>query len=160
MVDRAWNIIPGTICWAVWKERNARIFKEEKWSEESILTSIKQIIWESIAISKLSNFSDRPRLVDQRTLQLLELHPPPQNNMTLGMANQDAPYHWHPPDKDILKLNYDGVAKGNPGVASFGEVFKNSKGEIIWLYAGSLGKATNNAVELHALEHGLDIVKV
>lgn len=76
------------------------------------------------------------------------------------MENQHAPYYWHPPDKHILKLNYDGSAKGNLGVAGFGGVFKNSKGEIIWLYTGSLGIATNNATELHALEHGLDFAKL
>ena len=76
------------------------------------------------------------------------------------MEGTDAPDKQQPPNKDILKLNYDGTAKGNPGVTGVGGVFRNYKGNILWIYDGNIGKATKNTVELLALEHGLDISKV
>jgi ribonuclease HI len=39
-----------------------------------------------------------------------------------------------------------------------GGVIRDSKGNIIWLYAGSLGNSTNNAHEFGALETGLEIL--
>lgn len=65
---------------------------------------------------------------------------------------------WRPPELGTLKLNYDGTAKGNPGQVGFGGVFRNSKGEIIWIYEGNIGSTINNVVELHALENGITIV--
>jgi ribonuclease HI len=55
-------------------------------------------------------------------------------------------------------LNFDGAAKGNPGRTCLGGVIKDSKGNIIRLYARSLGKSTNNATEFGALETGLEIL--
>jgi ribonuclease HI len=55
-------------------------------------------------------------------------------------------------------LNFDGVAKGNVGVAGMGGVIGDSGGNIIQLYAGSMGNSTNNATEFGALEIGLEIL--
>lgn len=41
MVERVWNIFPGTICWEVWKKLKAQIFVEEKIPEENMLVLIK-----------------------------------------------------------------------------------------------------------------------
>lgn len=65
---------------------------------------------------------------------------------------------WWLPEQGTFKLNYDGATKGNLGPASFGGVFRNSKGDIIWIYDGNIGSSTNNSAELHALEHGITIV--
>jgi ribonuclease HI len=48
--------------------------------------------------------------------------------------------------------------KGNPGRTSLGGVIKDNKGNIIRLYAVSLGNTTNNAAEFRALEIGLEIL--
>jgi ribonuclease HI len=50
------------------------------------------------------------------------------------------------------------VENGNLGVARMGGVIKYSGGNIIWLYAGSMGNSINNAVEFGALELGLEIL--
>jgi ribonuclease HI len=43
-------------------------------------------------------------------------------------------------------------------VAGAGGVIRDSGGNIIQLYAGSMGNSTNNAVEFGALELGLEIL--
>jgi ribonuclease HI len=48
-------------------------------------------------------------------------------------------------------LNFYGASKGNPGLVGFGGAICNERGEIEWIYAGSLGVESNNAVELFAL---------
>jgi ribonuclease HI len=55
-------------------------------------------------------------------------------------------------------MNFDGALKGNPGQIGMGGVIRVSKGNIIQLYAGSLGNSTNNTTEFRALEIDLEIL--
>ena len=38
---------------------------------------------------------------------------------------------WSPPPHLVYKQNFDGTVKGNPGIAKFGGVCRNAKGEIL-----------------------------
>lgn len=58
----------------------------------------------------------------------------------------------HPPPKGFLKFNIDGASKGNPGKAGHGGVLRDDKGDIIFIFYGHLGKATNNMADLMAME--------
>jgi ribonuclease HI len=40
-----------------------------------------------------------------------------------------------------------------------GGVIRDSDGNVIWLYVGSLGNSTNNAMEFGALDLGLEILR-
>jgi ribonuclease HI len=50
------------------------------------------------------------------------------------------------------------VEKGNPCMIGMGVVIRDSGGNIIHLYAGSMGKSTNNGTEFRDLEIGLEIL--
>jgi len=50
-----------------------------------------------------------------------------------------------------LIIYTDGGARGNPGPAGVGVVFRNETGKIISKYKKYIGKATNNAAEYQAL---------
>jgi ribonuclease HI len=52
-------------------------------------------------------------------------------------------------------MNFDGASHGNPSPTGYGGVFRNDAGEIIFVYAGSLGTDTNNATELWELIRGI-----
>ena len=56
---------------------------------------------------------------------------------------------------ETLNIYTDGGAKGNPGPAAIGIVFKNEKGEIIWQKNQSIGQATNNQAEYEAILYAL-----
>jgi len=48
----------------------------------------------------------------------------------------------------FIKINFDGASKGNVGLVSFGEILRNSNGEILHLVVGFMGLNTNNVVDL------------
>ena len=59
---------------------------------------------------------------------------------------------WQPPPHGFLKINIDGASKRNPGMAGFGGVIRDEQGCIKDIFHSHLGTATNNMVELMALE--------
>ena len=58
-----------------------------------------------------------------------------------------------------MKCNIDGALKGNPGMASYGGGIRDEKSCIKYIFHCNLGRATNNMVELMALEQYLEILK-
>ena len=54
-------------------------------------------------------------------------------------------------------MNFDGASKGNPGPAGFGGIFRNSQGDALAIYYGSIGWDTNNSAELEGLWQGLNL---
>ena len=44
-----------------------------------------------------------------------------------------------PPPTRFIKFNFDGVSRGNSGMIIFGDLIQNERGEMVWIYAGSLG---------------------
>lgn len=61
------------------------------------------------------------------------------------------------PQKDFIKLNFDGAAKGNLGEAGTRGIFRDNRGRTLIIYVMDCGNATINDAELHALKKGLEI---
>lgn len=74
LVNRACNLIPFIICWALWKERNARSFKGIHNQEEVFLSIVKKTIQEIVASSTLQCPSNPPSSLELRILTILDLH--------------------------------------------------------------------------------------
>ena len=53
----------------------------------------------------------------------------------------------------------DGGARGNPGPAAIGIVFKNQKGEVLKQYGERIGNTTNNVAEYEAVIFALKKAK-
>jgi ribonuclease HI len=51
----------------------------------------------------------------------------------------------------VITAYFDGGARGNPGPAGWGVFIVDDKGEVQAELSGSLGTATNNVAEYHAL---------
>lgn len=64
---------------------------------------------------------------------------------------------WEPPPSDMIKLNFDGAVKGNPGPAGLGGVSRNIARNILGMYWGFIGENTNNMAKLKALLAGLNM---
>jgi hypothetical protein len=62
------------------------------------------------------------------------------------------------PQEGFIKLNFDGVSKGNPGPIGAGWVFRNHKGETLLLYATNLGISSKNTAKLAKIRRGIIIV--
>ncbi|XP_068316385.1 uncharacterized protein [Pyrus communis] len=63
-----------------------------------------------------------------------------------------VPVLWHPPHFSWVKVNTDGLAKGNSGHAACGGVFRDSAGYFLGGFSVSLGYHTSFYAELHAVE--------
>jgi len=60
----------------------------------------------------------------------------------------------------MIIINSDGGARGNPGPAAIGIVFRNEKNEIIGKYSQMLrGRLTNNVAEYLGLIKALELAK-
>jgi len=75
--------------------------------------------------------------------------------MPITKAQHVASIAWQPPLPKSVKLNTDGAARGNPGLAGAGGVIRNSAGQWLVGFAAHLGVCSNVAAELHALRLGL-----
>jgi ribonuclease HI len=53
----------------------------------------------------------------------------------------------------------DGSSKGNLGLARYGAIIHNSKGDILHLSARNLGHNTNNVMEILRFLKGLQVAK-
>lgn len=66
---------------------------------------------------------------------------------------------WTPPQIGWIKLNTNGLPKGNPGVARSGDILRDSQGNWLKGYAQNLSNTTNSAAKLWGLRDGLFIAK-
>jgi hypothetical protein len=93
---------------------------------------------------------EKSQLMDQdsRILEFFHLKQW-RNNIPMGHESElrIGADNWTPPPSGFLKLNFDGVEKGNLGWAGVGGVIRDNGGNIIRLYVRSLGNSTNNAAE-------------
>jgi len=78
------------------------------------------------------------------------------NKRVLAMVSNHE--FWHPPPLGFLKYNIDGASKGNLGYAGFGGVLRNDTSNILSIFHGHLGRATNNMAEAMAMEQCLDLL--
>jgi ribonuclease HI len=104
---------------------------------------------------------ERPQLIGQDSQILETFHLKDGcNNTQVGRPPQIqlGERNWTPPLAGLLKLNFDGVENDNLGMTGMGGVIRDSGGNIIRLYVGSLRNSTNNTAEFGALELGLEIL--
>ncbi|GAU22346.1 hypothetical protein TSUD_106740 [Trifolium subterraneum] len=64
---------------------------------------------------------------------------------------------WQAPLVNWIKCNIDGAAKGNPGIAACGGVFRNSDANFIFCFAEPLGFASSYQAELCAAITAIEI---
>jgi hypothetical protein len=160
MVNLCWNLMSRMIILEIWKERNQHIFKNGSLPEgnlkDAIISQIREMVQSCNYKKETTQLTDQ----DSRIVKFFHLKAR-RNSTTVGREPQLqlGDRNWTPPLLGFLKLNFDGVTKGNPGVAGMGGVIRDSGGNIIRLYAGSMGNSTNNATEFGALEISLRILR-
>ena len=85
------------------------------------------------------------------------------NQELISKGNSPSPSHlptkWIPPPVNMIKLNFNGASKGNPGNSGFGGIFKDHQGAPLLSFFGSEGWDTNNSTELEGLWQGLIIAQ-
>lgn len=66
---------------------------------------------------------------------------------------------WSPPSIGNLKVNVDGASFRNPGLARYGCVLQNSRGQILWVKAGPIGVQNALFTKLVGILEGLRLLK-
>ncbi|PRQ50480.1 putative ribonuclease H-like domain-containing protein [Rosa chinensis] len=132
---------------AIWKARNRLLFDNRAPSLRQVSCSVKA--W----IMHIGPYipGDAIGTVDRQLLSTLGVAPLPRKCQGSCMVI------WHPPLSPWLKLNTDGLAKGNPGPAACGGVFRNAKGLYQGGFCQGIGVQTSFHAELLAIIIGIDL---
>lgn len=89
-----------------------------------------------------------------RDLQILkDLNIPPH----LHKAPKITTILWHPPTLPWIKVNTDGLSKGNPGLAACAGIFRNNRAEFIGGFSMPLGVRTSFYAEFMAFLVAIEI---
>ena len=157
--SKLWNISPSILIWELWKERNRRIFRNSELKAEHLVSKIEVSIVETINsyLTKVSleegSFSRWDGLMKKSWSNLI--NPP----LYYAKANKEARKNcrWEPPPPGWVKLNFDGAARGNPGIAGIGCIIHDEKGSWIAKKATPINPTSNNLAELEALHQGIKL---
>eukprot|EP00253_Pinus_taeda_P002060 PITA_02060 len=162
ILNTLWQLIPGTVMWNIWKERNRRVFKDQAMDMEQVWNIIKQNLQETLLLKSWSQ-EDFPSSNQERAIWnnwLFQITSPNSALATSVTKVAKTITNWSPPPKNTYILNFDGASKGNPGITGYGGIIRNSQGNSLKIYFGSIGWNTNNAAELEGLWQGLQIAQL
>jgi hypothetical protein len=123
-----WKDIFPVLIWTIWTARN-------KWVMEKIPFDINLILRRTKTITTELWFN-------------LPQKGPRSNSETILV-------YWRPPPTDFFKLNTDGSAEGNPGLAGAGGIIRNHTGGWIKGFSRKIGVTNSLAAELWGLRDGL-----
>uniref|UniRef100_A0A2N9F7H7 Reverse transcriptase domain-containing protein n=1 Tax=Fagus sylvatica TaxID=28930 RepID=A0A2N9F7H7_FAGSY len=123
-----WKDIFPVLIWTIWTARN-------KWVKEKIPFDINLILRRTKTITTELWFN-------------LPQKGPRSNSETILV-------YWRPPPTDFFKLNTDGSAEGNPGLAGAGGIIRNHTGGWIKGFSRKIGVTNSLAAELWGLRDGL-----
>jgi hypothetical protein len=150
----------GITLWAIWKERNRRIFKDHLLPQEVVWEGIIQNIKETILAEKWHLRTGKVPPHEARIMQRLNISltmiAPSSWKVTLRGVTDSLNY-FTAPTEGFMKLSFDGASKGNPGPIGLGGLFRDPRTNTTLIYVDHCGYASNNEAEFVATRQGLQI---
>ncbi|KAJ4717451.1 Ribonuclease H [Melia azedarach] len=133
-------------CVAPSHARNRIVFKNTTYSHGKIIMSCKSYLrsWSSSCPGSIYSISD---------LHILKAIGISANNCRAPRITQVL---WLLPIYPFIKVNTDGLSKGNPGEAACGGVFRDHSGKFLGAYAVSLGHNTSFYAEIMAIIYAIN----
>ncbi len=122
--------------WEVWKERNQRIFKGKYKREEELFNMIRAHIKETLRNSKWSTDDLQASVEERIILNEWDIYAIRDSLLQKGATRKisERSKTWNFPPEGIIKMNFDGVLKRNPGHARFGGCFRYNKGDLLGIF--------------------------
>jgi ribonuclease HI len=157
-----WKCSPALVIWAIWWERNKRIFRNVTNSIDLVLKGLEKSISEVVNAhvkNKISNYSftqwDNSILKRWNHISIppFMASSPPNNHVDRSQIK------WLPPTNGCIKVNFDGSSRSNSGKAGCGICLRNHLGEVLAFKCLSLPSSTNNTAEAFGLLYGLVLAK-
>ena len=123
-----WSLSFLVLIWAVWKERNRRCFEGSSCNDIQLGDKIKHsvAIW-AFYLHHFKGISPNSIIFNWKEVAFSNL------------LKQRVLQRWQPTRLGALKLNFDGSAFGNPGLAGVGGVLHNEEGSILLSFSAQLG---------------------
>lgn len=159
IIKNLWSLTLLMICWGIWKERNNRIFREEKCNIQVVFEKICRAIKENINIPRknnqqwaIINMNDMEKYIITEWNLIHKVYRVDNKKKRDNIA-------WRFPNYDWIKVNFDGAAKGNPGKAGGGGVTRNAQGRCIVAFASPFGTQNNHVAEAMAMLKSLQLAQ-
>ncbi|GLT28325.1 hypothetical protein SLA2020_032670 [Shorea laevis] len=124
-----WNILFCFAIWGIWLQRNQTIHSPHPYQISISCNTI---------VEKAAEFWASIIPKDNRIYQ-------------------EENFKWDKPPSNVIKLNTDGSAKGNPGISAAGGIFRDCQGNWKLGYARKIGWSNSLAAELWAIRDGLQL---
>ncbi|WCJ29423.1 LINE-1 retrotransposable element ORF2 protein [Euphorbia peplus] len=128
----AWPTVFSMICWWLWKWRNNLIFNGGNNGAfdqvQFISNRLEEFVKATVNVGNIGGGSLHPRIIS-----------------------------WICPDVGWVKLNTDGMSKGNPGISGTGGLIRDSNGMWLCGFMCNLGICTALLAELWGLYYGLEM---
>ncbi|KAL2928203.1 hypothetical protein RDABS01_033951, partial [Bienertia sinuspersici] len=131
--SEAWVLLFSISVWWIWKWRNQAIFRGE-----NTPVNKEDFLW--FKLEEVTNALKRDLIFD-----------------IWNVRKQEAYIQWSPPIYRWVVLNTDGAAKGCPGQAGGGGIFRNHMGQRLGYFSTTFGLCTAMKAELLALLKGLQM---
>ncbi|KAF9588669.1 hypothetical protein IFM89_014390 [Coptis chinensis] len=128
------------------KHRNRLVFDNKSNSAEFCHKEISNIIQQTGVLSKAQIWSE----YDNEILSKWRI---PARHIRHQVVRRCT---WELPERNTIKINCDGAAKGNPGNAGLGVVYRNSSGDFMLVMWRKLGINTNYLAECLTILEGIE----
>ncbi|CAN1147578.1 Putative ribonuclease H protein At1g65750 [Linum perenne] len=126
------SLLFGTVCWAVWKARNARIFTDTNVCARSVAN--RATVW-------VKTIAEAMR----------------RNGRTMGpnLARRIVDITWDPGPSDWMTVNTDGTVDPISGRAAAGGLIRNAAGHCVSAFSMNIGCCSITRAELRGAITGL-----
>lgn len=143
-----WELIPFSLCWSIWLERNNLIFQNVIFNTENVWDlHISRIAWWIKAWGKDCPFAMTDFLLNFEAITLKSSGTNPHSAV------------WLPPPVNFLNFNVDGSPLGNPGKSGIGSVLRNSSRQILGVLSEATGFLWAYEAEVKAIRKALIFCK-
>lgn len=132
------------LIWSLWKERNATIFRNEKFDVFRIYHRARHTFMEWDYRTRIDSFLSLGEPIRQPRSH------PPSNHHLISVA-------WEAPPPNFFKLNFDGSVRHNSAAA--GVIIRNSNGQPHKACAYNLGSTSSFVAEATALHLGIVLAR-
>ncbi|XP_059075157.1 uncharacterized protein LOC131875143 [Cryptomeria japonica] len=148
-----WNICPSLVIWEIWKERNRRIFQDKAEDVRRLFIRLDQAIEETLGAGTFQMNSTRnPFTIEDMKIQkawpnVKIRHGAWPSRMMSKKCN--SPTEWVPPQRGLIKANFDGASQRGGGLLGVGVVFRDHSDIVVKLGAQRIKQGTNNEAKAY-----------